>query len=186
AHAGRLVQHALDVLGKDVQPLGRHDHLLLAALDEDTSLLVAFADVPGMEPAVAVEDCATGIRLGFGIWGLGFGIFVIPARDVFATHENLAVLRDADLDALDWSAHRPFAGLERMVERDDRRGLRQAVPLDHREAHPAPELFEIRRKRRGADDKRPELEAERRVGTAVPPPASRDRDAGRWPLLRFR
>ena len=34
------VQRALDVLGEDVQPLGRDDHLLLAALDVDAALIV--------------------------------------------------------------------------------------------------------------------------------------------------
>ena len=37
--------------GKDVQPFGRHDHLLLAALDEQPALRVDFADVAGVEPA---------------------------------------------------------------------------------------------------------------------------------------
>src|SRR5712691_8199930 len=63
AHAGKLVQHALDVFREHIEPLRRDDHFLLAALDEDAPLLVAFPDVTGVEPAVAVEHgLAAGIR----------------------------------------------------------------------------------------------------------------------------
>ena len=51
-HAGDRGERALDVLGEDVQPLGRDDHLLLAALDVDAALLVDAADVAGVQPAV--------------------------------------------------------------------------------------------------------------------------------------
>ena len=49
---GMLVQHALDVLGKDVEPLGRDDHFLLAAADVQRPAGVELADVAGVEPAV--------------------------------------------------------------------------------------------------------------------------------------
>ena len=55
AHAGKRVEHALDVLRKDVQSFRRHDHFLLATLDEDTPVRVALADVAGMQPAVVVD-----------------------------------------------------------------------------------------------------------------------------------
>ncbi len=71
-----LVEHALDVLGKDVESVGRDDHFLLAALDEQTPLLVALADVAGVQPALRVEDAvASGVGawewLGVGRWALG-------------------------------------------------------------------------------------------------------------------
>ncbi len=171
ADARHLVEHALDVLGKDVQPLGRHDHFLLAPLDEDAALVVALADVAGVEPAVGVEDRG--------------GIFVVAARDVLAANQNLAIVGDADLDALDGRTDRALARLERVIERDDRCGFGQAVPLDDREPHAPPEFLEVGRQRRGADDKRPELEAERGVHAPVAPPAPGNRDAGRRRLLRF-
>ena len=52
AHAGDRVQHALDVLRKDVQPFGRDDHFLLAAADEQLAVGADLADVAGVEPAV--------------------------------------------------------------------------------------------------------------------------------------
>ena len=52
AHAGNRVEHALDVLGKDVQPLGRDDHFLLAPADEELAVLADLADVAGVKPAV--------------------------------------------------------------------------------------------------------------------------------------
>src|SRR4030095_9315640 len=140
-----------DVFRKDVQSFRRDDHLLLAALDEDAPLRVALSDVPGVKPPFGVED---DVRLGFGIWDLGFGIFVIAAGDVFSAHENLAVVSDTDFNAFDWGADRSFARSEGMVQRDDGSGFRQSVALDYREPHSSPELFELRRQRRSADDKR--------------------------------
>ena len=67
AHARLRIKCALDVLGKDVQPVGPHDHFLLAAFDEQATLRVALADVAGVQPAVGVEDS------GFGARGSGFG-----------------------------------------------------------------------------------------------------------------
>jgi hypothetical protein len=55
AHAGTAVEHPLDVLGEHVEPLGRDDHLLLAALDEQPPLRVALADVAGVQPALRVD-----------------------------------------------------------------------------------------------------------------------------------
>ncbi len=53
AHAGAGQQHALDVLGKDVQTLGRDDHLLLAAADvQRVPRSSSAADVAGVQPAV--------------------------------------------------------------------------------------------------------------------------------------
>ena len=72
-----------------------------------------------------------------------------------------------------------------MIERDDGRGFREPVALNHHEAHPPPELLEIGRERRGADDERPELEAERGMHPAVPPPAAGNGHAGWRRLVRF-
>src|SRR6185295_15956454 len=97
---------------------------------------------------------------------------VIARRDVFAAHEDLAIVGDVDLDAADRRAHRPLAGLERMVERDDRRGFGEAVALDHDKPEAAPELFHVWRQRRGTNHERPEFEPEGRVDPAIPPPSS--------------
>ena len=87
-------ERALDVLGEDVQPLGRDDHLLLAALDVDAALLVDAADVAGVQPAV-LERLRR--RLGRAVVALG---------DVVAADEDLAVLGDPHLDAGDRLADR--------------------------------------------------------------------------------
>ena len=124
--AGDRGERALDVLGEDVQPLGRDDHLLLAALDVDAPLLVGAADVAGVQPAVG-----EGLRRGLGR-------AVVALGDVVAADEDLAVLGDLHLDAGDRLADRSAARLERMVERDDGRGLGQAVALHHEEAEASP------------------------------------------------
>src|SRR5690349_1640523 len=103
-----------------------------------------------MEPAVGVEYVA--VSAGIRDPGAGIRRAVVTAGDVLAPHENLAILCDADLDAGDRRADRSLAGLEWMIERDDRRRLGEAVPLDHREAHTPPELLEVGRQRRRAHD----------------------------------
>ena len=72
-----------------------------------------------------------------------------------------------------------------MIQRDDRRGLGEPVALDDDEPELAPELLELGVERRGADDERPELQAEQPMDAPVAPPARRDRQccfgAGRRP-----
>ncbi len=170
--SGELVQHALDVFRKDVQALGRHDHFLLAPADVELSLVVERADVAGMEPAVLER----GACLFRGV--------VVPARDVLAAHEDLAILGDSHLHAGDRLADGAPGRTQRMVQRDDGRRLGQAVSLNDDKPQAAPERLELRIERRGADDHRPELEPEHPVDAAVLPPAlhpvHRDREVGRF------
>jgi hypothetical protein len=45
-----------------------------------------------------------------------------------------------------------------MVQGDNRRSFCQSIALDDCESHPAPELFNVGRQRRRADDEGPELQ----------------------------
>ena len=74
----------------------------------------------------------------------GSVLFVVTGTDVLATHENLAIIGDLDLHAADRGADRSGVGLERMIERDDRRRFSQAVALDDDEAEPLPEILQRR------------------------------------------
>ena len=69
---------------------------------------------------------------------------VVPGAHVLAAHQNLAVVGDLDLDAADRGADRSGVGLERMIERDDRRRFGEPVSLDDDEAEPLPEILERR------------------------------------------
>ena len=60
-----------------------------------------------------------------------------------------------------------------MIQRDDRRGLGEAVALNHEESEPAPEGLELGIERRRTDDDSPELPAEQPVHAAVAPPSPR-------------
>ena len=97
----------------------------------------------------------------------------VSGRDVVAANEDLAVRRDLHLDAGDGLSDRSAPGAERMVERDDRRGLGEAVALDHGESHLAPERLELGLERRRAHDERPELPAEDPMDVPVVPPAAK-------------
>ncbi len=160
ANAADTIQHPLDVFGKDVQPLGRDDHFLLAPADEQRAVGPDFADVTRVEPAVL-----EGPR-GF------LGGMKVAGRDVLAAHQDFAVRRDLHIDAGDHFPHRPFLSAERMIQGDDRRGFGQAVPLHDHEPQLGPEGFKGAVERRGADDKRPEFQAEQPMNRAeMPPPA---------------
>ena len=75
ANTWDLVERALDVLGEDVQSLGRHNHFLLAPFDEQSTVAVALADVAGMQPPFGVDRRISGDRFGVRC--------VITTRDVF-------------------------------------------------------------------------------------------------------
>ena len=49
---GSAIEHALHVFRKDVQPLRRDDHFLLAPADEQLTACADLADVAGVKPAV--------------------------------------------------------------------------------------------------------------------------------------
>ena len=133
-----------------------------------------------MSPVCSQPSASNGAARPWAVGAAGLARRLeVAARDVLAAHEDLAVVGDADLDAGDRRADRSLARLERVVQRDDRRGFGEAVALDDGEPHAPPELLEVGRQRRGADDERPELQAERRVHAAVAPPAAGNRDARR-------
>ena len=130
-----------------------------------------------MSPVCSHPSASIGLASGWDSGVAGWALRVVPGRHVLAPHQDLAVVGDADLDAGDRGPNRSLARLERMIQRDDRRGFGEAVSLDHRETHAPPELFELGRQRRRADDERPELQTKRPVHAAVAPPAAGDRDA---------
>ena len=68
-HARELVQHALHILGKYVEPLGGHDHFLLASLDEQPAVGIALADVARVQPSALAENARR-----CEVWDVGSGI----------------------------------------------------------------------------------------------------------------
>ena len=161
AHPRLRVQRLLDVFGKDIQSFRRDDHFLLAAPDAQLSAGVELADVAGVKPAVA-ERAARLLRS-----------VEVAARHVLAADEDLAVVGDLDLDAGDRLADGALGRMERMVQRDDRRRLGEAVTLNDDKAQASPERLELGIERGRADDDRPELESEHAMHGAIPPPARR-------------
>src|SRR5262249_7483168 len=134
---GMLVEDLLDLARVDVVAAA-DDHLLLAVHDEEVAVLVHPGQVTSPEPAV--RD-----RLGRGL-----GLAPVALHHVVAADGDLADLADgergavgadhAHLDALHRRPDRPGLALGvRVVERGDRGGLRQPVPL---EDHAAERLLE--------------------------------------------
>src|SRR5262249_34656375 len=131
----------------------------LAPANEQLTVGPELADVAGVEPAVL--ERARGLLLGAEV---AFG-------DVLAAHEDLAVVGDLDLHAGDCLADRAAPGAERLVQRDDRCGFRQAIPLNHRDPALAPVRLELCVERRRADDEGPELPTEHAMDAAMAPPS---------------
>ena len=159
ADAGNMIEHALDVFREHVQPLGRHDHLFLAAADEELTVGRDLPDVAGMEPAVDKGACRLVRRVE------------IAGGDVLAADQDFSVRRDLHFDAGDGFPHRAFLRAERMIEAHDRRRFREPVALHHDEPELIPEGFELWFERCGADDEAPELETKQPMDPAVVPPA---------------
>ena len=157
---GSCVQHALDVLRKDVQPLGRDDHFLLAAADESWPS----ASISPMSPVWNQPSSNARARLlrRVEVAASSRSRRARGSRRPAAIFTSTPAIGFADRSAL---------GAERVIQRDDRRGLGQAVALDDDEPEPAPERLELGIERRGADDERPELQAEQPMDPPVAPPA---------------
>src|SRR5215207_7949094 len=99
------IQRALDVIGKDVQSVRRHDHLYLAAANEQPPAGVLLADISSVQPTGLVYSsagCLAEARRGSDASGGGRAIgsgFVVTRRHILTAHQDLAILRNLDLDA---------------------------------------------------------------------------------------
>ena len=111
SHTGDLIKHALDVLGKDIQAVGRDDHLFLSAANGQTAEFVKTADIAGPKPSAL--KCLRRFSVGIQI----------PRSDVIAANEDLAVLRDLYLDACDRFSYAALPGVKRMIQRHNGRGF---------------------------------------------------------------
>src|SRR5215510_14081060 len=74
-HKTRCFDRLLDWLWRDILTTRSLKQFLLAIRDAQESILVQRADISGLEPAIAGEDCA---RL--------FGLVVITAHYIWTTH----------------------------------------------------------------------------------------------------
>ena len=84
----RRLEVVLEVLRGDVLAAGGDDDVLLPVGDLDEAVRVDLGDVPRVEPAVRVEH--RGRRLG---------ILVVAGEDGLAADQQLAVVRDPELEA---------------------------------------------------------------------------------------
>src|SRR5262249_54723307 len=144
---------------------------LLAALDQQPALAVELADVAGVEPAVFESRGV--FRRGHVIGSRAAGAtlrVVVPLRHVFPADEDLSVGGNADFHASTRCADGAGRRLEGMIQRDDRRGFGETVPLNNEKSQLPPERFELGLERRGAADQAPELPAKETMALAVAPP----------------
>ena len=143
-----MLQDVLDVLGVDVRAVREDDHVLRAAAQRQEAVGVELAEIAGVVPAV--DQAGTG------------RLFVLPVagEDVRAAHEDLAVLRDPDLDTRQRHADGRHVLLVEPIEGHARRALGRPVPLEDVDAHVLPAVAEGGIERRPARDDVTELTAE--------------------------
>ena len=115
--------------GGDVLARGEDDDVLDPSLDEEIAVPVEMAQIAGVKPAVF-----------YGLPGGGL-ILKIPGHNVVAPDQDLADavgvgVENSDFHPCQGPARRPQAGSLRRVEGDHRRGLREAVALQHRKSQP--------------------------------------------------
>ncbi|MNX71346.1 hypothetical protein D3C86_1026580 [compost metagenome] len=131
----------LDGLRRDVLAVRHHQDLLLAIGDGQVAVVAQGAHVAGAQPAVGGD-------------GLAGGLFVVEVaeHDVGAAGQDLAVLGDLDLDVGEGLAHRADPGAAGPVHGDDRRGLGEAIALEHRDAEDLEEHAHLARQSGAARD----------------------------------
>src|ERR1051325_395480 len=113
----------------DVQTLGIDDDVLAPSLEDEFTVLVDGADVTGVEPSFFAADRGP------------FPALPVSGGDALPAHQDLAGFRiELELASGEDLADRAPGELERMLHRDERSRLRQAIALDHDVAKPPPEL----------------------------------------------
>src|ERR1019366_1201934 len=115
----------------DVHPFARHNDVLLAAFEIQVAVPVERAQVSGAEPAVLCE------------YRLQLLILPVPSGDIGAAHQDFAILVELHFAAFQHLADGALAGMERGVQRNQRRGFRQSVALDDHKTQPPPEFFRL-------------------------------------------
>src|SRR5205814_1020583 len=86
ANARHVVEHALDVFWKDVEPFRGHDHFLFPPANVQLAVRADLADVAGVEPTVVERACCF------------FSRVEVAAGHVLTSHKNLAVGSDLHFD----------------------------------------------------------------------------------------
>ena len=112
----------LDRLGGDELTARRLEQVLFAVGDLEIAVGVDFADVAGVQPTVDQGRCG---RLG---------VLIVALHDVGPADQDLTVVGDLDLDVANDLTDGAEAGLSRLVDGDDGRGLGEAVGFVDSEA----------------------------------------------------
>src|SRR5215471_14329624 len=135
ANFGETVDDSLDIFGMNVEPLGSHDHVLLAAAVVKAAFGIDLAEVARVQPLAG-------------------------GRYAFAADEDFAVGGDDHILISNHFAERSGFDVERMIDGDDRARFGETVSLNDGEAQPLPELFESGIDACAAHNKSPEFPSE--------------------------
>src|SRR5712692_3060907 len=133
-------QLVLKGLRRDVLAHRGFEERLLAVCDEEEAVAIDDADVTRVQPTI-LEDLGRGLRL-----------VVVAEHVARALDENLAVVRDLQLDAAQGLTHGPEPVRARCVQRRPGAGLGQAPALIYGHPHRPEEFLDILCQRGAATD----------------------------------
>ena len=159
AHSRLATHRFFEIFGMDVHARGRNDHIFAAAFEIQAALRVGFAHVSGAKPSIGFHD------------GLRLIVLTVRGGDIFAAHQDFAVLVHTNFHAGENFADGAFRGTERMIEADERSGLGHAVTLNHGISQAVPECFHLFGEGGASGNERPEFPAQKRMDFAESPPA---------------
>src|SRR4029077_1145784 len=150
---GRLgLQQVLDLLRRDVLPARGLDEVLLPVGDAEEALRVELADVASVEPAAGIPALGRRLRAA-----------VVAERDVRAARQYFAVLRDADLAAVQRQPDRSELEAVGPVAGEARGGLGETVAFEDENADRVEELRDLARQRRATRDHEAHVAAQQLV-----------------------
>src|SRR6185295_1826356 len=163
-------ERVLDVLRVYVRAVGENDHVLLAAAQPEESILVELAEIPGVVPAVLVEDRTR-----------RFLVLPVALEDVRTARDDLAVGGHPDLDAGQRRADRTETIHVDAVEGEGGRALGGPVSLEDVDPELAPRLAESRVERGASRNDVPEPSSKLAVNAEKDHTTERHRQAARDP-----
>ena len=159
---GRAAQYGFEVLGVNLHPFRRDDHVFGPALKIQIALGVQFPAVAGMKPAARIED------------GRALATLPVSGGQAPTAHQDFSIRSEPDFAPGEHASNRAMGLMKRVIDADQRRGFSQSVALHDGVTEPLPKHLRVGIECRSAGNKRPEFPAESLVDVAKQPPAPKE------------